>query len=67
MDRQAIKDNNFRTIGYIETLLDGGQKALDASFKTLGYYDPKQNVTQDASFRTLANGNVLSALIYDKR
>ena len=64
MSREAIKDKNFRTIGYIETMSDGKQKALDANFRTLGHYDPKRNVTQDASFRTLAQGNVLAGLIY---
>lgn len=64
MSRQAIKDKQFRTIGYIETMNDGKQKALDAQFRTLGYFDPKRNVTQDAQFRTIANGNVLSGLIF---
>jgi hypothetical protein len=66
MSRQAIKDKQFRTIGYIETMSDGKQKALDPQFRTLGYYDPKRNVTQDPQFRTLANGNVLSGLIYNR-
>jgi hypothetical protein len=67
MSRETIKDNSFRTIGYIETMPDGKRKALDASFRTLGYFDPKRNVTQDGSFRTIANGDVLSGLIYNKR
>jgi hypothetical protein len=64
MSREAIKDKNFRTIGYIETMSDGKQKALDANFRTLGYYDPKRNATQDSSFRTIAQGNVLSGLVF---
>ena len=64
MSREAIKDKNFRTIGYIETMPDGKQKALDANFRTLGHYDPKRNVTQDTNFRTIAQGNVLSGLVY---
>lgn len=67
MARQAIKDQNFRTIGYIETESSGRQKALDASFRTLGYFDPKQNKTLDSSFRTIAQGNVLSGLVYNQR
>ena len=63
MRREAIKDSNFRTIGYIETMSDGKQKALDANFRTLGTYDPKRNVTQDPNFRTIAQGNVLSGLV----
>jgi hypothetical protein len=38
---------------------------MDANYRTLGYYDPKRNVTQDANYRTVANGDVLSGLIYD--
>jgi hypothetical protein len=64
MSREAIKDKNFRTIGYVETMSDGKQKALDANCRRLGYYDPKRNVTQDANFRTIAQGNVLAGLIY---
>jgi hypothetical protein len=32
----------------------------------LGYYDPKQNLTQDKNFRTVANGDGLSSLILKK-
>jgi hypothetical protein len=67
MSREAIKDTNFRTIGYIETMPDGKRKASDTNFRTLGYYDPKRNVTQDSNFRTIANGDVLSGLIYNTR
>ncbi len=66
MSRTAIKDRNFRILGYIETMPDGRQKALYANFRTLGYYDPRRDVTTDANFRTIARGNVLSALIYDE-
>lgn len=67
MSRQAIKDKLNRTLGYIETMSDGKQKAVDALNRTLGYFDPKRNVTTDHLNRTLAQGNILSALIYDKR
>ena len=33
---------------------------------TLGYYDPKQEVTKDSNYRVLACGNVLSSLIFDE-
>jgi hypothetical protein len=65
MSRKAIKDCNLRVLGYIETMPDGRQRAIAASFQTLGYYDPRRDVTTDASFRTLARGTVLSALVYD--
>jgi hypothetical protein len=67
MSREAIKDKNYRTIGYIETMSDEKQKALDSNYRTLGYYDPKRNVTQDTSYRTIAQGNVLSSLVFNKQ
>lgn len=66
-NRQAIKDSNgIRTLGYIETMSDGRQRALDENgIRTLGYYDPRSNWTLDANgIRTLAQGNVLSGLIF---
>jgi hypothetical protein len=65
MSRTAIKDRQYRTLGYIETLSDGRLKAVDATYRTLGYYDPHRDVTIDANYRTIAQGNVLSALIFD--
>lgn len=65
MSRTAIRDRNYRTLGYIETMPDGRQKALNANYRTLGYYDPDRDVTMDANYRTIARGNVLSALIFD--
>jgi hypothetical protein len=65
MSRKATKDRNFRVLGYIEEMPNGRQTALNANFRTLGYYDSKRDVTTDANFRTLARGNVLSALVYD--
>lgn len=67
MSKTPIKNASYQTIGYIEELGGGKQKALDASYRTLGYYDPGSNSTKDASHRTIAKGNVLSGLIYDKR
>lgn len=67
MGRQAIKDRNFKILGYIEDMGGGKQKALDANYRTLGYYDPRTDKTQDANYRTIANGNVLSGLIYSPR
>ncbi len=67
MARTPIKDRNHHTLGYIEDLGGGKQKALSASYHTLGYYDPGTNSTKDASHRTIAKGNVLSGLIYDQR
>jgi hypothetical protein len=65
--KQAIRDPNYKLLGYIETLSDGRQQATDANYKTLGYFDPKRNVTMDTNYRVLARANILSGLIYDQR
>ena len=67
MNRQTIKDREQRTLGYIETLSDGRQKATDVANRPLGLFDARRNVTLPPDNRILANGNVLSGLIYDKR
>ncbi len=67
MSRQTIKSRDFGTIGHIETLPDGRRIALDANFQILGYYFPDKGVTQDAGFRVVAKGDVLSGLIYKGR
>ena len=67
VNRQAIKDRNERTLGYVETLSDGRQRATDVNNKTLGYFDPKRNATTDVNNRVLAHANILSGLIYEQR
>lgn len=64
MGRETIRDNNNRTLGYIQDVAGGKLKAMDASLRTIAYYDPRSNKTHDPSYRTIAKGNVLSALIY---
>ncbi len=64
MSQETIRDASYRTIGYIETMPDGQKKALDSTYRILGYYDPKRNVTLDPTYRTVANGHVLSSLIF---
>ena len=66
MSIETITDKTHRTVGYIETMSDGKKKAWDKVFHTLGYYDPKQNLTQDKNIRTVANGDGLSSLILKK-
>jgi hypothetical protein len=63
MSRIANKDRNSRILGYVETVSDGRQKALDASLRTLGYYNPRRDVTMDADLRVIARGRVLPALV----
>jgi hypothetical protein len=65
MCRIANKDRDSRILGYVETVSDERQKALDARLRTLGYYNPRRNVTMDANLRVIARGRVLSALVYD--
>ena len=60
---EPIKDNSYRTIGYIVTESNGDQKLQDASYRTLGYYNKSRNVTQDASYRTVGQGNQLMRLL----
>lgn len=64
--REEIKTANFRLIGYIE---DEGSRlvAKDSCFRVLGYYIKSDRRTVDSSFRVLAYGNILSALIWEKR
>jgi len=66
MSIETITDKTHRTVGYIETMSGGKKKAWDKVFHTLGYYDPKQNLTQDMNFRTVASGDGLSSLILKK-
>lgn len=63
MSTKTIKDRYQRTLGYIETQSNGRQRALDASRRTLGFYNPHQDTTKDAHQRTIAHGNVLASLI----
>jgi hypothetical protein len=51
------------TIGYIETAADGKQTGKDERFRTIGYYDPRADVTRDDRFRTVGHGNLLASLI----
>lgn len=67
MNRQTLKDNQFRTIGYIETDNYGSQTIKDSQFRTCGSYDPKTNTTKDAQFRTVGTGNLLTTLLPFKK
>ena len=67
MSRQTLKNRDNRTIGYIETFSDGGQKATDATDKVLGYFDPKRNATLDANKKVLARANILAGMINRRR
>jgi hypothetical protein len=63
MPSQVIKDKLNNTLGYIVAVGSGTQKATDKSNRTLGYYDPRRDVTTDASNRVQSRGNTLAGLI----
>jgi hypothetical protein len=70
MSREEIKDRDGYTIlGYIETTPDGKQKAIAKDgYTTLGLYVSARNETFGANgYTVIAHGNVLSALIYQRR
>jgi|LakMenEpi03Aug12_release.lakeMendotaPanAssembly.Ray.scaffolds.fasta_scaffold1769483_2 SpoVK/Ycf46/Vps4 family AAA+-type ATPase len=65
MERQILRDANLQIIGYIDPPdPEGRRRALDRHMRTLGYYDPKADMTYDASYRLLGRGDMLSGLIY---
>lgn len=64
MNEQIIKDFYGRIIGYIRTAPNGDQIAYDFYHVVLGYYDARQNVTRNFYRQVIAQGNVLSGLVY---
>ena len=58
----VIRDRNSNRIG---SIVDKGsqQIARDKNGNTLGYFDPKKNVTNDRFGNRVCEGNALSALI----
>jgi hypothetical protein len=40
MNKQALKDRRYNTIGDIDSADDGKQTGRDARFRVVGYYDP---------------------------
>jgi len=63
LGRIAIRDGQYRIIGYIETAPDGKQKALNSHYRIVGYFDPVRNETKDATYRIVGRGNVMAALM----
>ena len=61
--KQTLRDWHNKTIGYIVTQSDGKQRVEDVSGHTLGYYDPKQDKTEDRNHRTVGYGNLLATLV----
>lgn len=65
-NRQTLKDARFRVLGHLDTDSDGGQALFDAQGRRLGSYDPKTNVTKDAQFRRVGQGNLLTTLLPER-
>jgi hypothetical protein len=63
MATEKLKDANYRTIGFINTGANGTKTLKNANYKVLGHYEPKQNVTKDASHRVVGHGNLLTRLL----
>ncbi|CAE6790957.1 hypothetical protein [Paraburkholderia domus] len=59
-----LRDDHYRIIGTIKTNSSGKQIAHDAHYRRLGEYDPRSNLTRDASYRVIGSGNQLPALIW---
>jgi hypothetical protein len=59
---QAIKDKNYRVIGYYD---DIGDKIYikNAQYKVLGVYEKKTDRTLDANYRFVGLGNQLLRLL----
>jgi hypothetical protein len=66
MGRQAIKNPIGSTIGWIVTTPDGEQSATTFTGRTLGRFDRLRNVTRGPSGHVLAQGYMLSALVYNE-
>jgi hypothetical protein len=63
MSQETLQDQNYRTIGYVETMSDGRKRLMDSNYRTLGYYDPRRNITEDANYRVVGHGDVLTTLL----
>jgi hypothetical protein len=63
MNRTRLTDASNNTLGYIDTDQSGKRTLRACSFLIKGYYDPKTNITSDASFRKIGDGNLLSILL----
>ena len=61
---ETLKDANYRVLGYIEKEGDGTLVLKDSNWIVKGYYDPRTNQTKDPNYRVVANGNLLTTLLF---
>jgi len=67
MARTMIRDQRGFTIGHIEDMTQGRQRAFDFAGRILGTYEPTTGKTVDDAFRIIGTGNQLMALIEPAR
>jgi hypothetical protein len=58
-----IRDSRGKLLGKIKELSSGKREARNASGRLCGTYDPKNDVTRDASGRLIGKGDQLARLI----
>jgi len=63
MERITLRDDRFRTIGYIDVSPNGDKTLRDSRFRILGYYKKQGDVTKDDRFRTVGRGDILTSLL----
>jgi hypothetical protein len=65
MALEAIRDRNHVVIGYTEEMPSSKRiRLLNRRFKTVGWFLPDRDVTTDASWRVMGQGNQLLLLLW---
>lgn len=63
MANQELRDRTGKLLGTIKELSSGNYEIRNASGTLKGTYDPKSNVTRNASGSLVGKGNMLSSLL----
>lgn len=63
MNKEVIRDEKYRILGWIVTEDDGRQKAFDFVGRLLGTYYPDRDTTNDFTGRVVYRGNKITAMI----
>jgi hypothetical protein len=61
--RETLRDNSYRTIGFLETESNGNKTLYDAQWRLLGFYRREMNRTFDRDWRPVAQGDLLATLL----
>ncbi len=67
MSRQIVMDRRGKPVGYIDTRQDGLQHAICRRGDVLGIYDPRVGETVAPTGHMLAEGNLLTRLLQQRR